>query len=305
MRLPRRATTMPEAEFWSLIELLGGRVDDTGVSALTATLQAQGGKASRRFAERLAAVLYELDREVLAERTIRWADSPDDPPIPLSDDSFPYLRCAVVAAGRSAVDAVLADPAVLESRLWDDGEALLYAADVEVDTAVSYETASNTRYWTPRPDDGPVERPLVAILLEDLLAPIEGWHDAYAEPTWLPRSVLSAAENTAAAHVRAAGGPPDGLRKTGVQVRIGLGVRWQLGPAPGEDLQQVMGWGLAPCPRRELPRDVVRAWRPDQQRTGLLAVVAGCLLTVLPDDHAARAALQQSVQAAAELLPTS
>ena len=57
----------------------------------------------------------------------------------------------MVAAGRHEVAAVLADPLHLRTRLWDDGEALLYVADgaagEDVATAVSYETGSNVAHW--------------------------------------------------------------------------------------------------------------------------------------------------------------
>ncbi|MEV6596600.1 DUF4240 domain-containing protein [Actinoplanes sp. NPDC051346] len=54
-----------------------------------------------------------------------WFDDPEDEaPIPLSDDSFLYLRAGIVANGKAVVERVLADPAVLLTRRWDDGEAL-------------------------------------------------------------------------------------------------------------------------------------------------------------------------------------
>lgn len=57
-------------------------------------------------------------------------------PDPLSDDSFPYLRADIVAKGKDVVQQLLADPAMLLTRSWDDGEALLYAADEAADDEI-------------------------------------------------------------------------------------------------------------------------------------------------------------------------
>ena len=303
---------MPEDEFWSLIDLLRGRVDDEGVARLTDALRRRGKPTARRFAERLSAVLYELDREALAERTVRWADAPDHDPIPLSDDTFLYLRCAVVAAGRPTVDAVLADPAVLESRLWEDGEPLLYAADEaadeEIDTALSYETGSNPEHWTLREDDGPVERPQAAVLLEDLREPIEGWDGEtgeplveYAWPEWLPQEVSWQVSATASRLVGEGGGVT-GLGAEQVVVTVGLGEVWQLTPSVAGLVPDEFGEGHVLAVRAEMAQDVVRSWNPEQQYTGLLAVAAGCVSAVLPEQHGARPGLRDAAASGARLL---
>lgn len=303
-----RRSAMPEADFWSLIELLGGRVDDDGVGRLTGALRQGDDGTAVAFAERLAAVLYELDREELFEQPVRWADAPDEEPLPLSADTFLYLRCAVVAAGRATVDAVLADPAVLRDRLWEDGELLLTAADVEVDTAVSYETGSNTEHWSPRPDDGPVERSLVAVLLEDLQEPIEGWDGQgvpvtmYGWPQWLPWDVTRAVSEELDGVVRAGGGVPASLGAGHVHVRLGFGEAWQTTPGHPDLVADEYGPGQVLEVRAELDQSAVRAWSRDQQLTGLRAVAAGCLLAALPGDHGARPALERAVADGAELL---
>jgi hypothetical protein len=307
---------MPEDQFWSFIDLLGGSPGADSVSRLTDALRSGGKATAIGFAESLAAVLHELDREVLVRRTIRWADAPDQDPIPLSDDTFLYLRCAVVAAGRATVDAVLADPAVLESRLWDDGEGLLHAAGEaagdEIDTELSYETGSNTEHWTPRPDDdGPAERPLVAVLLADLLDPIEGWDGEtgeplveYAWPMWLPQEVSWDVSTTASRLVGEGGGlPPLGAEQ--VVVSLEFGEVWQAVPAVDGLVDDELGLEQMFRVRAQLAQDVVRSWSAEQQTRGLLAVAAGCLLAVLPSDHGARQALQQATEDGAELLPSA
>lgn len=313
--MPLRRRGLPENEFWRLIALLDGSPDEESVARLIEALRRAGKRTARQFAETLAAVLYELDREVLADRTIRWADSPDREPIPLSDDSFLYLRCAVVAAGRPTVDAVLADPAVLESRVWEDGESLLYAADEaagdEIDTDLSYETGSNTEHWTPRDDDRPVERPLVAVLLEDLLDPIEGWDGEtgeplveYAWPIWLPHEVSWDVSTTASRLVGEGGGlPPLGAEQ--VVVSLGFGEVWQTSPAVDGLVDDELGLEQMFRVRAQLAQGTVRSWGAEQQTRGLLAVAAGCLLAVLPDDHGARQALRRAAEDGAELLPSA
>jgi hypothetical protein len=151
---------MPEKDFWRLIEVLGGSADDDdAVARLTEVLRARGRRAAIAFQERLALTLYELDREALACQPVRWTDIPELGPFPLSDDTFLYLRAGMVAEGRHVVEQVLADPAVLATRSWNDGEPLLYAANdavgEEIEMTVSYETGSNVRHWRSLQDDAP------------------------------------------------------------------------------------------------------------------------------------------------------
>ena len=282
---------MPEPQFWALVDLLGGRVDDEGAGRLTQALRQGGDQMAPAFAERLAETLYELDREELFEQPVRWADDPDGAQLPLSSDTFLYLRCAVVAAGRQAVDAVLADPTALLARSWEDGEALLQvaveAADAEIDTAVSYETGSNTLHWEPR-----YERALVAVLPE-------GW------PRWLSTEMALEAEQTVHRIVQDGGGLPASLGAHQVVVAMALGDVWEVAPRVDGVVSDGRRVGQLFRMRTQLSRSVVRSWTADQRRTGLLAVLAGCASVVLPDDHAGRPALERAVADGAELLPPS
>lgn len=141
--------SMDEDRFWQLIDLAGGRVD--GVGALRSGLEALPRKDVIGFQERLARVLYDLDRMVLADQPVFFEgeedEEDDDGPIPLSDDAFLYLRCGLVLRGRDTVAAVLADPALLATGRWPDGEDLLYLADEvageDIDTEHDFETGSN------------------------------------------------------------------------------------------------------------------------------------------------------------------
>jgi hypothetical protein len=308
---------MPEGEFWQFIEVLGGSVDEDAVGRLADALRAAGKRKAIGFAARLAATLYELDRFELFQQPVRWADAPDEDILPLSDDSFLYLRAGIVARGKDTVDAVLADPTVLQTTLWDDGEALLYAADEavddEIETRLSYETGSNTAQWPPTPDDASHHAPpLVAVLLEDLLVPLEGYLDAdmtlpappmYAWPMWFPHDVLDAASTAADALVREAGGVPPELDVVQLQVVIGLGDAWQLSAAIEWQVQDDTGLGQVLRTRAQMRQADVRAWTPQEQETGLRAVVATSLLAALPEQHDSRAGLERAVAGGAHLFP--
>jgi hypothetical protein len=144
--------TLGEDDFWPLIAVLDGRSDGDGVARLTAALRDRGAQVARAFQERLPQVLFDLDREELADQPVRFSDDPPDVDrIRLSDDSFLYLRAGIVARGRETYQAVLSRPSLLAEGTWDWCEDLLYVAgDVlgdDVDTQLSYETGSNTQHW--------------------------------------------------------------------------------------------------------------------------------------------------------------
>lgn len=291
----RRTRPLPEDEFWELVGLLEGRPTGEPVQRLSAELERRGGRTARAFAERLALVLFTLDREVLAERTIRWADAPGEDPIPLSDDSFLYLRAAVVAAGRDAVAAAVADPASLESRLWEDGEELLYAAG-DHQTAVSYETGSNEACWSPRPAYEDHARPVVALLVKDATDTVEGW-DGDGNPvvdemfaTWVDGEVTwQVAGELCAAVVDGGGLPEPDLDQLVLTVR--LAEEPDSGAATAQRVQDEFG-GLVTEGTRTFPRSTAVAWTGDDVATALRALGAGLLLACLPSDHGARTQLR-------------
>ncbi|WP_051653907.1 DUF4240 domain-containing protein [Kitasatospora cheerisanensis] len=112
---------MDEDEFWHLLEACrppGADPDAEGLAAALEERLAAGPVAAvAAFAERLSTALFRLDRRELGGE--------------LSGDAFLYTRAAVVAAGRPAYLAVLADPArfapYAEEFVW--AEPLLYVPD--------------------------------------------------------------------------------------------------------------------------------------------------------------------------------
>ncbi|MFC8190108.1 DUF4240 domain-containing protein [Cellulomonas sp. NPDC057328] len=320
MRLLRRP--LREDEFWRLIDVLGGSSDDEAVERLTEALRARGRRTAIAFAERLAIVLHDLDREVLADQPVRWSDDDeDDDPIPLSDDSFLYLRADVVARGREMVERVLADPEVLLQHRWDDGEALLYAADEaagrDIETRVSYETGSNEAHWSRRDvaDDDPFVPPVVAVSVADLSQPVEvethgadGSHRqevTYLPPDWLHRRTETAVHTGLREAVGDVAVLPQDSPDAWLEVRLGLGTRWDLAPRVESGAAQAWGDGTVTRVHVELPGDEVSALPRTDHVTLLLSVAATCVLAVLPPGHEARPRLQGVATAGRPLLPGS
>ncbi|MFD7736075.1 DUF4240 domain-containing protein [Kitasatospora phosalacinea] len=140
---------MDEDEFWLLLEECRPPGADPDAERLAAALEehlsAGPVAAVAGFAERLSTALYRLDRRELGEE--------------LSGDAFLYARAAVVADGRAAHRAVLADPRrfapYAEGLVW--AEPLLYVPDRAYrrltgeqwrrGTAHSYESRSNAAGW--------------------------------------------------------------------------------------------------------------------------------------------------------------
>jgi hypothetical protein len=320
MRLPRG--TMPEDEFWQLIAVLDGSTQEEAVERLTQVLRAGGRRTAIGFAERLAATLYELDRESLFRQPVRWSDDPDDSePIPLSGDTFLYLRADIVAKGKAVVEQVLADPAVLLTRRWDDGEALLYAPDEalgsEIETTFSYESCSNEQYWSPvELDSSAHQEPIVVVFLSDLHTPIVAYTDESltslvdpadlgVPPLWFPMDVWAAAATWVDNLVRQAGGIPVSLGAAQIQIFVGFGDSWQLTPIIEWTAMDDTGLGQVVKVRVHMRQAQVRVWKPPEQLAALRSLIASCCLAVLPEDHGSRSALHPAVTEGARFLPPS
>lgn len=329
MDLLRR--TMDVDAFWQLIAVMDGRADEDAVQRLRTALEERGTRDARRFAERLARALHELDREVLFRQPVRFDDEEpgvledaEHEPIPLSDDSFLYLRAGIVAQGRSTYEQVLADPETLARGTWPECEELLYVADEvvgdEIDAKVSYETGSNRRYWGSVPtepareawDVGPRA---VWADVRDMSDPLEGEvHHAdgrveptteYLPPLWLPRTLLDELTLAPSRLVTTGGGLP---RECGsqLQVRIDLGDGW--GGSPRDDGLHAEPDMISGQVRRittSVDRVTVRGWDARVRREALLGLVAAAVLEVLPDDHAAQPALQDLADRGAGHLPVT
>ncbi|MGY1754296.1 DUF4240 domain-containing protein [Blastococcus sp. SYSU D01042] len=321
MRLFRRP--LDEGEFWALIGRMGGRGDDQAVENLTEALRGRRRKDVVGFQEQLARVLFDLDREVLADQPVRFRDDPsDEDPVPLSDDGFLYLRAGLVVRGRETCERVLRDPTVLAQGEWEECEELLYVAEEilgqEVDTTVSYETGSNAQYWTPRPE--PESEPwdqglrLVSVDAHDLSDPIEagrstadgGWESftVYYPPGFLRSDVLHDVSTDLARIVTTNGGLPEHLGVDHVAAVIEFADTWRTEPEVGEPARSEIGVHDEIRVRVAVSSDSVRGWRAEERRRGLAALGASCVLAVLPDDHPARPQLEELRRAGAQLLPT-
>ena len=149
---------MDDTTFWGLIERLDWRAEDDHervVAPLVKALSDMPDRDIAGFADQLARRLYALDGRAWARESggSIWQGEPDR----LSVDGFLYARLAVIAGGQARYDEVLADP----TRMPKDAEfeSLLYVAstayerktglddDGSLDSAVSFETFSNSEGW--------------------------------------------------------------------------------------------------------------------------------------------------------------
>ncbi|WP_331735110.1 DUF4240 domain-containing protein (plasmid) [Streptomyces sp. NBC_01166] len=140
---------MNEDVFWQLIEDCRPTGPGPDAEILAATLTERLAQSPLSvvidFAEQLSWALYRLDRKEYG--------------YDLSGDAFLYTRAAVVAAGRTAFDSVLQDPAAFTPYVIDLiwAEPLLYTPDRAYEritgeewnrgTRYSYESCSNTEGW--------------------------------------------------------------------------------------------------------------------------------------------------------------
>lgn len=152
------------ARLWAVLEAAGAAPDRPAsdlLPVIAETLYAAGGKACTEFTTGMHLALFELDREELFRTPVRdRGESDAHPPIPLSEDTFLYARCAVLLSGRKTYESILSNPGLFAAT-WDmDAEGLLELPDEVMDQLgaqpqtpaglPSYETGSNSAYWPPR-----------------------------------------------------------------------------------------------------------------------------------------------------------
>ena len=314
---------MSEDRFWSLIAVMDGQADDDAVARLAQALSAYQRKDIVAFQERLARVLYTLDREELADQPVCFTgDPPGSQPIPLGDDTFLFLRAGIVASGRDRYLAVLANPSLLASGEWDECEKLLYVAEGVIGeaiyTVVSYATGSNEQFWPLRPEPVDEEQyqdssELVRVDLRDLSDPIEGggihpdgltdYFQWYPPPGYVDQDMVDELSTTFATLIAANGGLPTELEVGHLVVVIEFGSAWRLQPLvsdPVEDRFLDLGMIREVC--IGVCSDIAQTWPERILRKALLALVARCVLTILPEDHAARPDLQHLYQQGAKHL---
>ena len=92
------------------------------------------------------------------------------------------------------------------------------------------------------------------------------------------------------------------MRATQIQVRVGTGHVWRLSPEV-DRVRNALGPGEALRVSVEISQADLRSRQQPEQTTALRAVVAMCLLAVLPDDHPGRPALDEAVSVGVDLLP--
>lgn len=314
---------MTDDEFWDLVAVLDGQVDEDAMERLGDVLRDRGAETARAFQERLARALYELDRQELACLPVRWTSQEEgDEPIPLSDDAFGYLRAAVVARGRAVYHEVLADPRkVLEYR-WDDGEGLLYVADEVtgdvIHTEYSHATGANGEHWTvceeQSPPWGPGPCPVFVdvrdlsrstmlqtgrlVSAEASVATGAVRQALFLPPRYLRLELLFDLGPRMARILLGAGGVPDEIGAPVIEVTVDVGDALRPVPVVGEVTARTGRFGVADGLRvrpvhvsvlgarlRSLPRDA--------RESALTGLVAACVLAVLPEGHPAGAALER------------
>ena len=318
---PRRM--MGEKEFWSLIDVMRGGVDPGAVRRLRDALTELSRPKVEAFHRRLVNQLHEPDRHSIASQPVRWVDdlSGDEPVIPLSDDTFLYLRAGIVAKGRTTYEAVLDDPSMLSHGPWDGCEDLLYLAEevtgAPIDTVVSYETGPNTKHRPPPPpqreplDQGP--RPVV-VLARDLTQPVHNIPGSggllpaiiYPPPRWLNPDLTLELTETFTRLVTVNGGLPGELGCQHLVVHIDLGESWHLQPEMTRPMPHELSLSgeLVVQTTVGAPIDAVKAWTPAVQAEALAAATALALLATLPADHAARPHIRKLYDQGAQHQPT-
>lgn len=153
LRKAKPKTMMSENDFWDLINLIdwSKRNDEHKLKPIATALAKKTRTDIKRFAERLAYVLYQLDTRA---HGMCLAEPLGDCEDYVSPDSFLYARCWVVAKGRKVYKGVLLDPEKFDE---NEFEALLYIAnkaweektgdDFEYETGLDYESFSNQKGW--------------------------------------------------------------------------------------------------------------------------------------------------------------
>lgn len=119
-------------EFWELISLTGGRVDEVALQPLGRALNELSAERMTEFGDHFRTVLAALDTEAHLRQPVRDVDDPPGAALPMTGgDVFLYARCSVVGAGRAAWEAVVADPAAFAARPWQMAEGEMLLALVE------------------------------------------------------------------------------------------------------------------------------------------------------------------------------
>jgi hypothetical protein len=155
---PRRLMT--DDEFWSIIDVLGGSLEEERVAHLSTVLEGMPHPEIIRFNDTLAARLHELDHP---DNAVRFGSDGD---VIVSADASLYYRCEIIARGRDSFLDHVKRPRVDSVEAGAEGEVLL---GITHDAAMHklpapehpVETGSNRSYWPNVPD--PVPDPSTSI----------------------------------------------------------------------------------------------------------------------------------------------
>lgn len=145
---------MDNDRFWSLIDCLGGSLEDEKIAELTEALEALPYRDVLFFRDTLVARLRELDQPL---NTVGVGEGEERV---ISADASLYYRCEIVAAGREVFRDRVEHPRPGRDADGASGEALLgVAEDASVSRVpepdASIETGTNPLYWPDAPDPLP------------------------------------------------------------------------------------------------------------------------------------------------------
>ncbi len=155
--------SMPEMNFFFILgECLDWTKqgdDEQVIKPLVEFLAQYGDRIIFAFDDRMAQLLYELDTEAIAKKSMGKKGI-------FSVDGFLYARCAALVNGRGYYNEIKKGKRRLNPDLWFEALlyvpakawALLHGTTVEAyskahRTMVSYETYSNREGWKPASDD--------------------------------------------------------------------------------------------------------------------------------------------------------
>ncbi|AEG44803.1 DUF4240 domain-containing protein [Isoptericola variabilis] len=119
-------------QFWELIALTGGRIDEEALAPLVEALAGLSEHDMVSFADEFRAAFAALDTPAHAGQPVHDThDDPAGPAIPMSDDVFRDARCAVVSAGYETWTSVVEHPEALAATPWQLAEGAEFLAVVE------------------------------------------------------------------------------------------------------------------------------------------------------------------------------
>lgn len=151
---------MPEPDFWEIVRSNHHVRPNEQCALIQERLCQLNRKEIEDFSDRLAEILFRLDRKELADIPVAGATSGSGRPVKQSEDRFLYARCAVVLSGPDAFTQVLARAQDFSPFTSDEAaaaEELLEVAPAAFEEVTGeewdhiephdYETGSNVEGW--------------------------------------------------------------------------------------------------------------------------------------------------------------